>query len=456
MGTAQQAVPVDNVLKDLAASEGLTSYTDAANFIGLAKGHYHKLVNGRGATMPTLFKIARAYNVGVDYLLRDLPELVLEHNGKIAWRLSHELSRMDQILQRFVAVEVLRGSSRADIAARLANRRRLLLGSVATEDDVALAKRQVSSLARGAITLGYVDLVLPEPATGCRIEGLSEDLGAALSAVSPDGQGVRAIVVPNVAGQDFERDPVAPFLVARVAHEIVREFLERYPYTSNVGLAGGMHVQAFVQTIGPRCSPLPDPSKTDRPFTVMPLTMEPFYDHLLGIADGLVSEFARRGAAMLGPRRIEAMSFKPFGFTDNRRAPKLESTAVDLVRERYHRLDVAVFGCGSGPGDGWIDEMLHRLGLDAKERVRTDVCLNLLDEEGRPIPLELDGRRREPLGVDLARIQALARGEDRLALLLSTGQAKGVPMVVLSKAGAIDHVVCDEAAARAGLRELAR
>lgn len=453
MGIEQQTVRIDKVLKELAASAGLTTDTEAAHFIGLAKGHYHRLVNGQGATMPTLFKIARAYNVGMDYLLRDLPELVIERNGKIGWRLSHELSRMDQILQRFVAVEVLRGSSRAEIARQLANRR-CNLGSAATDDDVALAKHQVGYLARGAITLGYVDLVLPEPATACRLQGLSEDLEAALTAVSPKGQRVRAIVVPNVAGQDFERDPIAPFLVARVAHEIVRKFLERYPYTSNVGLAGGMHVQAFVQTIGPRCSPLPDPSKTDRQFTVMPLTMEPFYDHLLGIADGLVSEFARRCAAMLGRRRIEAMSFKPFGFTDNRRAPKLESTAVDLVRERYHRLDVAVFGCGSGPGDGWIDEMLHRLGLDAKERVRTDVCLNLLDEEGELIPLELDGRRREPLGVDLARIQDLASREDRLALLLSTGQVKGVSMAILAKAGAINSTVCDEAAARACLHAL--
>lgn len=445
-------VRVAEVLDELARGHGEKDGA-AAQRIGLTAQQYSTYRKGGLATMRVVLLIAKAYNVGVDYVLRERPDLVLESNGDIGWRLSHELSRIDQILQRFVAVSVLRGYPREGIARELAKRRQPL-DRESSEDEIALAYEEVGDLARGAITLGYVDLVATDPAKGFEVPGLSEALGKALTAASPGAREVHASVVRNVAGPGFNRDPIAPFLVARVAHEVLRRFLERYPYTANIGLAGGMHVQALVQTIGPRCSPFPDPTRGHRQFTFMPLTMEPFYDHLYGISDGLVAEFARRGAAMLGPRRIEAMSFKPFGLTGNAGEIRLDPMSVGFVRERYNRLDVAVFGCGTGPGDGWIDKMVHRLRLDAKEKVRTDVCLNLLDENGQLIPLEIEGRRREPLGVDLARIQTLARTKDRLALLLASGQAKGESMAVLAKAGAISAAVCDAAAAEACLNAL--
>ncbi len=449
---SEGAVKIDGVLKDLAEA-GLTD-KEIAQRIGVHESTYTRLKKGQlGATLRVLFKIACFYRVGFEYLLRERQDLIVERNGPIGWRISHELVRPDQHRQRAVAIGVLRGETRAEIAEELARSRRAD-GTEPTDSEVARAHREVGWLTRGAISLGFVDLILPEIASECGDEDLARELEDALASVAPAGHRIDATVVPNVAGPDFERDPIAPYVVARVAHERVRGFLARYPYTMNIGIAGGMHLGAFVQTIGPRSSPLLDPTQTDRPFTIVPLTMEPFYDPLQDLADGLVTELARRGAAMLGHRRIEALSFKPFGFLEDRVVGKLEKTSIELVRERYNRLDVAVFGCGSGPGDGWLDEMHRRLGLNGEGRARTDVCLNLLDADGKPILMASGGRRREPLGVDLARIQYLAAREDRLALLLASGAAKGESLGILARAGAMNAVVCDAAAARACINAL--
>ena len=44
--------------------------------------------------------------------------------------------------------------------------------------------------------------------------------------------------------------------------------------------------------------------------------------------------------------------------------------------------------------------------------------------------------------------------DDRLALLLTSGPSKGQPIVVASRAGCADTVVCDVAAAHAALQIL--
>jgi DNA-binding transcriptional regulator LsrR (DeoR family) len=121
-----------------------------------------------------------------------------------------------------------------------------------------------------------------------------------------------------------------------------------------------------------------------------------------------------------------------------------------MVRQEYLALDVALFGCGDGSDDGWIEwtRKIAREGFDPSPP--TDVCLNPISERGEPIPLpEHDGHRREHLCVSIDHIRSLTPKKDKLALLLASGASKGVPITLVVRAGGASAVVCDQAAARA-------
>jgi DNA-binding transcriptional regulator LsrR (DeoR family) len=93
------------------------------------------------------------------------------------------------------------------------------------------------------------------------------------------------------------------------------------------------------------------------------------------------------------------------------------------------------------------------LGLTLERQPVTHLCLNMLDAEARPIPLNFGGVASEYVGVALRHIVPVA--QKGLALLLTSGESKGVPLTLVVRAGCANAVICDEAAARAALEVLA-
>jgi hypothetical protein len=208
-----------------------------------------------------------------------------------------------------------------------------------------------------------------------------------------------------------------------------------------------------VRTIGTSSSPFPDLVGSDRRFHVVPLTLEPFHDHRLLLADALVGELQGRVANLLGPARVEAPTFKPFGVLRNRKKVKMFPGWWDGVRREYGGLNVAVFGCGAWEKDGWTSKLLRDLSWQFETPPATDVCLNMLTSDAEP--LKLPGKAiTEFVGVSLADVQRVAQDPHGLALLLTSGTHKGLPLTIVSRVGCASAIVCDEAAARAALREL--
>jgi hypothetical protein len=81
----------------------------------------------------------------------------------------------------------------------------------------------------------------------------------------------------------------------------------------------------------------------------------------------------------------------------------------------------------------------------------------MLADDATEVPLPDEaGRRREYLGVSLKDIAVVAGGRDKLALLLTSGASKGGPLAVIARAGYANSIVCDQAAAKAALEELAK
>ena len=58
------------------------------------------------------------------------------------------------------------------------------------------------------------------------------------------------------------------------------------------------------------------------------------------------------------------------------------------------------------------------------------------------------------MGVGLDQIRNLVIRGDRMAMLITSGPAKGLPLTVVARAGYADRIVCDQAAARAALEVL--
>ena len=105
-----------------------------------------------------------------------------------------------------------------------------------------------------------------------------------------------------------------------------------------------------------------------------------------------------------------------------------------------------------GQNEDFLERVLRYVPPAGDEAPATDVCLNLLAEDGSAIPL---ANGRKFVGIGLADIQRLLHRNDRLALLLTSGKAKGRPIAVASRAGCVDTIVCDRAAAEAALEFLA-
>jgi DNA-binding transcriptional regulator LsrR (DeoR family) len=282
---------------------------------------------------------------------------------------------------------------------------------------------------------------------------LGEDLAQAIAAQTQLSHPITVRVVRNFGHPDFESDPIAPVFVAYVAHRLVAQVLEQNLYARTIGIAGGNHVATFVRLIGFQSSPFP--AGGDRPFKLLPLTLEPLHDHRLELADALVGEARGRAAPLLGDERIEALSFKPTGYVvEDKVVRTLDPESVLLMRENYHNMDVAIYGCGDGSDRNWLKSMGLILGLEPMPEVKTDVCLHMLSETGAPITLTEGSRRRDFPGVSLEQIRAVAARRGKLALLLVSGASKGLPIAIVARAGYCNAIVCDQAAARAALQAL--
>lgn len=422
--------------------------------IGIPEARYSRLLSkSLPASIRDLVLIARAYEVSISYLLGDEPKLVEQvMNGLVSYRAGSVYSE-DQVIHRDVTLHALRGTSFDGIVDFLSDVRARQRGSESTEDaDLEQAEHDIEWIVRGSLGLRLVELVMPEDPLGWCDAELADELSLALTELSPYDRKIDVVVVPSLVGEGFNRDPAAPFVVARLGHFVVRRFFKEHLHATHLGLGGGFHVGAFVHTAGIESSPMPPAHATDRPYTLLPLTLEPFHDHSRNLADSLVGHMAHTVTSMLGPNRVFAPSTTSFGFLVDREVGPLKGTSIEVVRQHYNMLDVAVYGCGSVDGDSWLNELRKFLGPLDEGRAHTDMCLNMLDRDGNLVPFPSQrGGRLELLGADLGLIQGLARRRDKLALLLCSGRGKGEGMKILASAGCLNAVVCDEAAARACL-----
>jgi hypothetical protein len=396
-------------------------------------------------TVSHLVRLAKFFRVPVERFLADVPEASFERDG-IRWRLVGGAAGRREKALRSAATGVLLGETPDKVLEHLPKDVRVAGRAPDTDD--------VRRMARGGLELGMVELLL----TDSRDELQDPELAARLhdelvSACSPQCA-PDVWVVRNVAHEDFEHDPVVPFFIAYTAHDVVADFLDRRREAYSLGIAGGIHLKTFVGSIGATSSPFPDIPGSDRRFTLIPLTLEPFYDHGFYLADALVGEFRARAACLLGQRRLEAPSFKPFGYLVGRQVQALETHAVQSVREHYATLDVAIYGCGDKDDDGWIHATLQKLSLEPQLIPETDICLNMLSGKGEAVPLPSEAGQREFLGVSLRDIRNIAGARSKLALLLTSGRRKGLPLVLVARAHCTNAIICDQAAARAALKVL--
>lgn len=419
---------------------------ETARAIGITPGRYSDLKHGWGSpTLEQLYAFSRYFDVPLmEFFPPECGFFVRERDG-LRWQVRTGLRSLRERTIRDATELVLRGKAPAEIAEVVAP-------THGREDPGATrhAEWMIPTMVRAGLTLRLVELVVSSGASEIQDAALGGELATALAGAA--GRTIAVHVVRNVAHPDFARDPIAPFLAARVAHMVVARFLSEYPLSSTLGIAGGIHLATFVRSIGPDSSPFPE--RGDRHFVLVPLTLEPFHDHRFELADSLVGEFHARAAMLFGPLQVRAPSFKPFGYLEDGKVGVLESDSIPMVREEYLRLDAAIFGCGDASDDGWIDSMRKMLRLDFDHPPPTDVCLNMLSEGGEPIPLPEHGGRREYLGVGLDEIQRLAARKDKLALLLASGESKGLPIKLVARAGYANAVVCDQSAARAALGAL--
>ena len=201
---------------------------------------------------------------------------------------------------------------------------------------------------------------------------------------------------------------------------------------------------------GAESSPFPDDSG-DKAITFLPLTLEPFNNHELPMAEIAVGEMVRKSKALLGSRRVNGFSLLSRGSVSKGKVKLFGAEAIGRVRDEYRELGIAIFGCGDLERDGWLEKALRSVEGAENLYPATDLCLNLFDERGERIPLPGD---REFVTIGVSDIKRLVQRPDRLALLLTSGAAKGKPIVVAARAGCLDTLICDEAAAEAALKEL--
>jgi len=415
---------------------------ETAKKIGIHPSTYCELKSdARPATLGHLQLLCAYFRVSIETFIDSAAEFT-QQRGDLRWHVRAGLVDEHLITIRTVVESTLEGRSPGEIAVRIAR------GDGAARKATELA---ITPMARAGLALGLVDLVLAPGAYEVQDEELADKLAEALSNRTGSLRRVTVKVVKNLAHADFERDPIVPFLIARVAHWLVARFLDEHPLASTIGIAGGIHLGTFVRTIGYASSPFP--RLGTRRFNLVPLTLEPFHDHHFELADALVGELHNRAAMLLGGPWVHAPSFKPFGFLEDKKITSLETDSVPRVRELYHQLDVAIYGCGDRSDDGWIEWTQKLLGMDLD--AKTDVCLNMIDENAAPIPLPMhDGRPRGYLGAGIDRIRSLSPKKDKLTLLLASGRSKGLPITLVVRAGCANAVICDRAAALAALEVL--
>jgi DNA-binding transcriptional regulator LsrR (DeoR family) len=165
-----------------------------------------------------------------------------------------------------------------------------------------------------------------------------------------------------------------------------------------------------------------------------------------GLATDLVAEMQYRAGSFLNPQLIDAP-------TQRTRYQKPGEVVSNLPPAGSTSL--AVFGCGDREDQGWLRHLLEFLKLDHDHAPVTDVGLNLLSADGEEVPIpDVDGQAVQ-YGVDMTEIRGLAQGRGKLAMLVTSGPSKGIPIVAIVRAGAANSILCDQKAARAVLAELA-
>jgi hypothetical protein len=393
---------------------------DIADGAGIPRTTYpgFKRKEAQSRTTPTVFHLvllAKFFRVPVERFFQELPEASFEQGG-IRWQLVGGVAGSREKALRSAATGVLLGEGPAEVLQRLPADFRVA-GHKPDRDDVPW-------MARGGLELGMVELLPSDSREEFQDLGLAAELHKELVSACSPAYEPKVRVVRNVAHADYEHDPIAPFLIAYVAHDVVADFLSGPKVAYQLGIAGGAHLKTFVSTIGATSSPFPDVPTSDRRFTLIPLTLEPFYDHGYYLADAVVGEFRARAACLLSQPRVEAPSFKPFGYLENRQVQPLQTDSVQRVRRHYSTLDAAIYGCGARDDHGWIHATLQELDLEPQPTPKTDVCRNI------------------------------AESRSKLALLLTSGRGKGLPLTLVARAHCANAIVCDQAAARAAVKLL--
>lgn len=398
-------------------------------------------------TLGHLISLARYFGVPLEIFFCGNDDPLTWLRRGVRWKLSGGATGEPERALRVAALRTLCGDSPDEIADRIERlmARRSVPARRPTEADI-------RRMARGGLALGLVEFDLSEGRDELVDGPLATALAEALRAVLPQDVPVPEIcVVRNMAHRDFRCDPIAPFFVTYKAHALVADFLTRNPNAYTLGIAGGLHVATFARSIGARTSPFPDLPGSDKRFTLVPLTLEPFFEHRFELADALVAAMGAKAGYLLGSARLEAPTLKPFGYLFDGAAEPRPLDAAAGLRRHYSQLDVAIFGCGDKQDDGWIQHTLKDLGIDLETTPATDVCLNMLSETGELVPLPCGKGQRELLGVGLRDLRGLARSETKLSLLLTSGAAKGESLLPVALARCTNAIVCDQAAARVAL-----
>jgi len=423
---------------------------------GQRVGQLRSAQDPKSPSLTETVRLASATYLSLEQIVdRRAPLFPCERNG-IAWRLSGVPQGTRPSACRIAVAQALAGESLDTIRTAVEG-----VYIARHQSPPALDEVSLRDMVQAGLDMGLARFESPPGGTEedtCEDPELASELARSLQydskarPVNGSKHRPRVRVVKNVTHASFALDPITPFLIARLAHRIVASHLREHPTTYYIGLAGGMHCSTFVRSTGAESSPFPDDSG-DKQITFVPLTLEPFWNHQLPMADAVVGQMVAQARALLGARRVNGLTLQSFGYVTHERISRLDDAGITHVRQRYRDLDVAIFGCGDLESDGWLEQVIRRVTIDPAVRPATDVCLNMLAEDGTSIQLS---EQREFVGISLADIRRLVPRKDGLALLLTSGRAKGRPIVVASRAGCTDTIVCDQSAATAALEMLAQ
>jgi len=432
--------------------QGEPNRRDAAAAADISESSLSRVVSGKGAiSLDLLAQVARSFFSPLEEFFDRTNHPGVATRKRISWTAALRTASSRERAMRAAGMGVLSGEPWEATYERVATLRRGAAMPVPARSEANL-----HGLARAAFHMGLVDIL---QGSGFELEDveLSDRLKERLAHLAPNG-GPAVHVVKNLCHPEYRNDPAAPFLAALRAHAVLLDFFMRNPDVRNIGLSGGAHLETFVRCTGPTSSPIPDRLGGSSVVGIVPLTSEPRNDHQYSTAEALVGSFSARVADLLGGRRhVSAPSFKAFGRMENRQVGPLQSEGVIRVRQCFRDLEVAVFGCGDDQEEGWVRQLNDELDLRLEVKPVTEIALRLLDRNGDEVPLvDSDGTVHELLGVSLRDIRRIADREEHLTMLLTSGKAKGVPMVATVRGGYANVVICDQRAALAALDELDR